>query len=249
LSLAYAIAELPPDPTPPEQLVLMHAGQPIGAGLRTPPHPLQVSRLNADAAEALAQALQSAEPRVSLAMGPEAASELVARALALREGTAVDLTGRQLLLALTEVADVPEPPGRVRHAEEGDFELCAQWFRAFEDEARPPHAGDPAQAARRGIQSRTLYLWDHDGPAALARLGAPTPNGNRIGPVYTAPDRRGCGYATALVAELSRRALGSGKQFVCLFVDEKNPVAQRVYARIGYRPVTGFGLWAIGSPS
>jgi len=246
LSLAYSLAN--PEAPRSEQLLVASAGQPVGAALYVPPQPLQVTRLDARAAEAVACAFARAEPRISVTMGPDAASELVARALALHAGAAVEQTGRQILLGLTEVAHVPEPPGTIRPAEEADFELCTRWYREFEVEARPPYVGDPAQAVRWALEARTLYLWDHGGPVALARLGSPTPTGNRIGPVYTAPDRRGRGYATALVARLSRQALASGKRFVCLFVDENNPLARRVYTRIGYRTVTGFGIWRLQSP-
>ena len=54
--------------------------------------------------------------------------------------------------------------------------------------------------SRRG---RTLHLWeDEDGEVvSLAGVGSQTPNGVRIGPVYTPPEARNRGYASALVAD------------------------------------------------
>ena len=54
-------------------------------------------------------------------------------------------------------------------------------------------------------RARTLWLWqDGDEAVSLCGIGGPTPNGIRIGPVYTPPAARGRGYASNLVAEVSR---------------------------------------------
>ena len=58
----------------------------------------------------------------------------------------------------------------------------------------------------------------------------------RVAPVYTVPDRRGRGYATALVAALSRELLARGKRRLFLTTDAANPTSNAIYARIGYRP-------------
>jgi predicted GNAT family acetyltransferase len=58
----------------------------------------------------------------------------------------------------------------------------------------------------------------------------------RIGPVYTPPEHRGHGYASALVGEVAQRALDAGHR-VCLYTDRDNPVSNRVYAAIGFEPV------------
>jgi predicted GNAT family acetyltransferase len=59
----------------------------------------------------------------------------------------------------------------------------------------------------------------------------------RIGPVYTPPDLRGHGYASAATAAVSRQALAAGAEEVVLFTDLANKVANSIYQRIGYRPV------------
>jgi hypothetical protein len=49
------------------------------------------------------------------------------------------------------------------------------------------------------------FLWEQNGPVSLAGFTGPTPNGIRIGPVYTPPAHRRRGYASALVAALSQQ--------------------------------------------
>jgi predicted GNAT family acetyltransferase len=77
----------------------------------------------------------------------------------------------------------------------------------------------------------------------VSSFGGATPSGIRIGPVYTPPELRGRGYASALVAELTRRLIAGGRQFCFLFTDLANPTSNSIYQRVGYRPVTDVNLW------
>ena len=81
-----------------------------------------------------------------------------------------------------------------------------------------------------------VVLWEDERTVSLAAFGNPTPNGIRIGPVYTPPEHRRHGYASALVAELSARLLAE-RRFCFLFTDLANPTANRIYEQIGYRRV------------
>jgi predicted GNAT family acetyltransferase len=83
-----------------------------------------------------------------------------------------------------------------------------------------------------------LVVWEDGGePVSIAGFGGPTPNGIRIGPVYTPPELRGHGYASALVGELTARQLAGGRSLCFLYTDLANPTANGVYERIGYRRV------------
>jgi uncharacterized protein len=61
--------------------------------------------------------------------------------------------------------------------------------------------------------------------------------GIRIGPVYTPPALRRRGYASALVTELSRRLLDSGREYCVLYTDLANPTSNRIYQEVGYERV------------
>jgi predicted GNAT family acetyltransferase len=90
------------------------------------------------------------------------------------------------------------------------------------------HAPDPG-----------LYLWEDPlgTPVCLVATGGRTPNGIRIGPVYTPPGRRGRGYASALTAAVSTVRLGSGARVCFLYTDLANPTSNRIYQNVGYEPV------------
>jgi hypothetical protein len=64
-----------------------------------------------------------------------------------------------------------------------------------------------------------------------------------VGPVYTPPERRGRGYATSLVAQISQQLLASGRQFCTLFTDLANPTSNSIYQKIGYRPVGDYTVY------
>ena len=88
---------------------------------------------------------------------------------------------------------------------------------------------------------RQTDLWIADGkPVAWAGVGGRTPNGIRIGPVYTPPEERGHGYASAVVAAASQAQLDEGRTFCFLFTDLANPTSNRIYQAIGYEPIGDF---------
>jgi predicted GNAT family acetyltransferase len=71
----------------------------------------------------------------------------------------------------------------------------------------------------------------------MAGYAGPTPNGIRIGAVYTPPAQRKNGYASALTARLSQHLLDEGYGFCFLFADLLNPTSNHIYQKIGYKPV------------
>ena len=87
-----------------------------------------------------------------------------------------------------------------------------------------------------------LWFWEDGGrPVSVSGYGGATPNGMRIGPVYTPPELRGRGYATTLVAEQSRWLLNTGRTLCFLYADLENPTSNALYRRIGYRMIAEAG--------
>lgn len=135
------------------------------------------------------------------------------------------------------------PNGAMRSFVESDRQLALQWTKLFIAESNLPRKENDAQmmaSIDRRIASKDggYFFWDVDGEAvSMAAAGGRTPNGVRIGPVYTPPAFRGKGYATALVADLTTVSLDRGLKFCFLFTDLANPVSNSIYARIGYVPV------------
>jgi GNAT superfamily N-acetyltransferase len=212
----------------------------VGAALDAPPHPLVVSALVADAAEPLARALAErgvAPPGIA---GPEPAATDMAEAWAARTRRPVRRTMAQLVMVLGRLAPPAAPPGRPRLAEAADRALLERWLRAFGADVGLPVV-DPAVAVEARMRSRQMLVWEDGGPACLVGWSPFTLDIVRIAPVYTPPERRGRGYATAAVAAASARLLAEEPEAVMLLADRDDPRANRVYARVGYRPVAEAG--------
>jgi predicted GNAT family acetyltransferase len=87
-----------------------------------------------------------------------------------------------------------------------------------------------------------------DEPVSFLGVTAPLGGVVRIGPVYTPPEHRARGYASALVAAVSQAALDDGVMICSLYTDLANPTANRIYAAVGYRPVGDFTIYAFAAP-
>jgi hypothetical protein len=72
---------------------------------------------------------------------------------------------------------------------------------------------------------------------SLAGWGGRTPNGVRIGPVYTPPEHRRRGYGSAVTAAVTAEQLAAGRTFCFLYTDLANPTSNKIYTEIGYELV------------
>jgi len=90
---------------------------------------------------------------------------------------------------------------------------------------------------RRLRSSGGFALWEDGEVVSLSGFGGETPHGIRIGPVYTPPRLRRRGYASALVAQLSRQLLDEGRDYCFLYTDLANPTSNRIYMDVGYELV------------
>jgi predicted GNAT family acetyltransferase len=159
-----------------------------------------------------------------------------------RTGAVASVFAEQRIYQLQRVDPPRSASGRLRVAVPSDVPLVAVWLDAFGVEALrnrpdPDAARIAAERSIAGIGSRTLYLWDDGGPVSMTVAAAVTPNGSRVGAVYTSPELRGRGYASALVAAASQAQLDAGRRFCFLFTDLANPTSNKIYQAIGYEPV------------
>jgi predicted GNAT family acetyltransferase len=221
-------------------LLVEDEGEVIGAALRTLPYRLVLARPSSrDALTALAGALEGLPGVVG---GVPEASDF-ADLWTARTGNVAQVQSRQGVYALERVVTPRPAPGASRAAVEADRELLLPWLHAFSVEATGELATD--EELRRMIDVRMtgnpdygFVLWEDDRrPVSLTGFGSPTPNGMRIGPVYTPPELRGRGYASALVAQVSQSQLDAGRRFCFLYTDLANPTSNKIYVDLGYERV------------
>jgi predicted GNAT family acetyltransferase len=97
--------------------------------------------------------------------------------------------------------------------------------------------GDARIALESALSGNRLFIWFDKRPVSMAASSRPTPNGICINMVYTPPELRRQGYATAVVSTLSDMLLKNGKTFCMLYTDLSNTTSNSIYQRIGYQPV------------
>ncbi|MFV9505878.1 MAG: GNAT family N-acetyltransferase [Oscillochloridaceae bacterium umkhey_bin13] len=218
-----------------------HEGELVLVALQTPPRQLVLSQTDDQAALVLlANSLAAEGHELPGVQGPQATAEAFAQHWATVQQVTVTPKMNLRIYQLTAVRPPPPVSGQMRRATEADRPLLEAWFVAFQQEATPDAVSrDFAHVVTYWLTSSTRYLalWEDGEPVALAGATGPTPNGIRIGAVYTPPERRRRGYASALVANLSQAQLAAGKRFCFLFTDLSNPTSNHIYQAIGYEPV------------
>ena len=209
----------------------------VGCAFRTPPFKVGVTRLPEEGAELLARDLAKAYDRLPAVLGPPDSARAVGsawarlRGLGTRDGTPQRIYALDRVRMPTRVAR-----GFMRPATLDDQKLVTRWMAEFIAETTLEGAA-PGEIATRLIQRRALAIWEDDGPVAMAGYSGITPNTVRVSYVYTPPAGRGRGYATALVAHLSRYLLETRCRQCVLYTDLGNPTSNRIYMAIGYKPV------------
>jgi uncharacterized protein len=223
-------------------------GKVVGVTMRTPPHNLILSEIDdGNAIPLLLEDARGAFGTLPGVVGPKAPAAEFAELWQEATGADARVEIEQRCFRAERVRAPESVPGSMRVYEPRDRDVAVRWMDAFVAEAL--HGPEP-ESSEAFVDHRTadpdagLMLWEDAGePVSFAGFGGRTPNGIRIGPVYTPPELRGRGYASALTAALTQRLLEEGKRFCFLFTDLANPTSNTIYQRIGYRPVSDVDLW------
>ncbi len=243
LAIAATVVEHPDAYERSRFWVATERGEPVAAALRTSPHDLILADpLLPAALGPVLDAVGTDDPDVPGVVGNVPHVEGAARVLASTTRRRPEQILSQGVFALREVREVMVVPGRPREATDADRELLRTWMTDFLNEAVPDSQHHIDQLERSlDIRSSSadggFWFWEDTAPMSLAGYGGRTPTGIRVGPVYTPPRSRRRGYATALVAELSRWLLQRGHRSAFLFTDLSNPTSNRIYTDIGYERV------------
>jgi RimJ/RimL family protein N-acetyltransferase len=127
--------------------------------------------------------------------------------------------------------------GSPRAADIEDMPLLLEWLAAFHREAIP-HDPPPERAnIEMAVANRRFLLWIIDEkPVSVARIARRLRLTGAINSVYTPPQERGRGYASSVTAAVVDQLFSEGKTAACLYTDLRNPISNRCYAKVGFRP-------------
>lgn len=137
-----------------------------------------------------------------------------------------------------EVDEVEVPTavrGHFRKAVIGDRERLIDWVCRFYADTGVQDSSSESIVDRR-LPAGQLYLWDNAGAVSVASRTVPVEGVVRVQLVYTPPENRSKGYASACVARLSKQIRDEGYRCI-LYTDLGNPISNSIYRRMGYRAV------------
>ena len=206
--------------------------------LMTPPYKLQIAsfcREPEKAVELLTANLRKGEWNVPAVLAEEEIAKCFASEWTKLTDCQSEHSMRQRIYQLRAVKHHDYPSGCFRRASAEDLSCAAKWMASFQKECfDSPITAEFTKTAQSMIENGHLYFWDDPLPVSMAAFTRPTKNGITVSYVYTPPEFRKKGYASAVVASLSSLALENGKQFCTLYTDLSNPTSNSIYQKIGY---------------
>jgi predicted GNAT family acetyltransferase len=196
---------------------------------------------------ALVEAMVAADRRPTGVNGARRWSEPFAQAWTDVAAAAAEVRRDMRAFELTAVRRPAVPLGAFRKAEPAEREQLVVWTSAMCAEIGEPTTDEESvRVVERLTAGNDLCVWAQDGQAvSMAAVTRRTPWSSCVALVYTPPELRGRGFASAVVADLSQRELDAGQLWCSLFTDLANPTSNHIYAEIGYQPRCDFRHFAL----
>ena len=207
----------------------------IGVVFQSPlDYPATVTPMSRDAVRSVVDVIADEGVELPGVNGEAATAAHFAGAWSERTGVPARPTLGQRLYELATVVDQPAS-GALRRATAEDLGFLVESFVAFVTEIGDP-PGDSESVVARRLAAGQLWVWDDDATVSMCGVSAPMAGVVRVGPVYTPRERRGRGYASALVATVSSDVRSAGHRCI-LYTDLHNPTSNSIYRKIGFEAV------------
>jgi hypothetical protein len=224
----------------PTMLECAKDGQTIAVAMIAGLH-LIITENGSDFADEIAKYLLKNNIKIPGVIGPSIDSEQFAKRWCELNQCTAKLGMNQRIYELKKVQTPTKITGRARLVTELDVPLLAKWLEGFYLDALPwelPTKEIIIQNASARVPQAMTFFWEDNGcPVSMAALSRPSKRGIAVNGVYTPPEHRQKGYATALVAAVSTEGLNRGKEFCVLYTDLANPTSNSIYQKVGYIPV------------
>ena len=228
----------------PVLLSIHEQGKAAGVAMMTPPHNLLLTRLPSEAIDPLIELLITEEIPIPGVSAPTPLAAEFAKRWTQRTGQSRKLEVSLRNYTCESVQVGKDSRGALRGAGQRDKSLLLEWVNQFctELDTHPPQRSIE-EYIDEAIDRQEYFFWGREQPVTMAAASRDTGRGIAINYVYTPAEFRRNGYATACVADLTRRLLESGKGFCCLFADLANPTSNSIYQKIGYQPMSDMQMW------
>jgi len=219
-------------------VILTDSGEFVVAAVQTPPHNLALSKSARPDIDQLVETLVKNKFTFPGIVGPSDVTSAFAEKWTELAGQQPIEYMDQIIYSLKSVLLPPPVEGALRFAGPDDVKIVTEWISAFSKSSLPKaeqiSAKDAKLQAEELVSGGRMAFWAVNGkPVAQASVSG-TDTIARINRVYTPPENRGHGYASAAVAHLSKLQLDQGKEMCCLYADARNTKANSIYRKIGY---------------
>jgi predicted GNAT family acetyltransferase len=216
----------------------------VAMAMRTSPFAMVLAPMSSDAASLLGEAVGRLDDDLpGLSGSREVVDEFLKgyRALGSRGSQRASRIGRDDLMYELDTLTTPIVEGHGRRAHHHEVESLAAMFTQFVDEVElsPLSLADARDGVAKAVNEGSLFCWEHNGEIVSLAGHAPVVHAGasmvgRVGPVYTPPNFRRHGYASAITAMVTRHLVSRGAR-VMLFTDASNPTSNAIYQALGYR--------------
>lgn len=125
--------------------------------------------------------------------------------------------------------------GELRLAEASERSSLGDWLSTFKSVRGGPNS-DTNQEIDRAFSAGRIWVWYDNGPASMPIQSPVVDGAVTLQIVFTPQERRGRGYASASVAELTDRILSAGNRCM-IYTNLSNPEANSIYRQLGYEVV------------
>jgi uncharacterized protein len=237
LGIAHTLRNNPTRyPNPPYLAMVEIGGEIVATAIRTPPRKLLLSKAsNLEALTLIAQDLHREQLPGVMGLVPEV--ETFLHEWQGLTGQSYRLLMEMRIHQLRALKPSISANGHLRLITEMDRALLLKWLPAFDAEISLEIMEDVERFVTNLLKNQNTYLWEDNTPVSLAAGRQFSGTASRIGLVYTPPEHRRKGYATACVAALSQKLLDEGCECCFLLTDLANPTSNHIYQQIGYIPV------------
>ena len=189
-------------PNPSDLVMVTKDNDILAVAIRTPPRKLLLAKAaDVAALKLIAQYFHKQQIALPGFMGLVPEAENFGREWQNLTGQSSQVTVAMCIHQLTAIKLEKSIPGSLRLATEIDRSLLRQWILAFRLDIGESLNEDVEQVIESGLKRQEIYLWEdgHGLPVSIA-AGRAAGSIARIGLVYTPPEYRQQGYATAAVA-------------------------------------------------
>lgn len=220
-------------------IVIRNEKEIAAIGMMTPPRPLLIYLKNPEASEVLIDNIHKNFVSYNKIVGESNSVDAFLETFLKRKGTSCHNRMDQGVFRCTKVKEPEKTPGKLIPADSSLEELLADWSNLFDIEC---NLGSNKELAKKStkllISRKEFYVWQLNGiPVSMAVCRGQTPNGLRVGRVYTPKEYRGRGIASNLVAEIAKNVHQKGNKYAFLYTDLSNPTSNKIYQKIGFEKI------------